>query len=136
MTKVPPSPSQLRGELATFTGSEVFYRHTFSRQVIYTEGIRFLAEVAGAYWLLDELAFSYMSEQMREACAADPRLRSMQFWTLHVTNSQGELTMRADADVEPAITKLISFTDFPLETIDIWAAYNGEFWTLYLPSEH
>ena len=44
--------------LAQFTGSTNFYRHRLVREVLYTEGVEYLAETAGAYWLLDEIAFA------------------------------------------------------------------------------
>jgi hypothetical protein len=37
---------------------------------------------------------------------------------------------------QPFYTRLIPFTDFPLDYADIWAGFDGERWTLYLPSEH
>ena len=39
--------------LAQFTGSTHFYRHGLVREVLYTEGVEYVAETAGAYWLLD-----------------------------------------------------------------------------------
>ena len=39
--------------LAQFTGSERFYRHALVRDVIYTEGVRYVADTVGAYWLID-----------------------------------------------------------------------------------
>ena len=41
-----------------FTGTEVWYRHSLIRKILYTEGIQYPAEKAGAYWLIDEIAFS------------------------------------------------------------------------------
>ena len=37
--------------LAQFTGSERFYRHAMFRNVIYTEGAKYVADRVGAYWL-------------------------------------------------------------------------------------
>lgn len=130
------TPSQLREELAHFHGSEVFYRHPLVRSVVYTEGVRYLAEKAEAFWLIDAIASYFGSPVMHDAIAADDRLAGMQFWTLSVTGSEAELSMVADVGEPPFICQPIGFTDFPLEEIDLWAGFNGEFWTLYLPSEH
>lgn len=130
------TPSSLLVQLRHFTGSERFYRHPLNRQVVFTEGVRFLAEQAEAFWLIDAIASYFGSPEMRAAMSADPRLNSMQFWTLIVTDGRGELAMEADAGEPAAITQDVPFTDFPLDRIDIWAGFNGEFWTLYLPSEH
>lgn len=130
------TPSSLLVQLRHFTGSERFYRHLLNRQVVFTEGVRFLAEQAEAFWLIDAIASYFGSPEMRAAMSSDPRLNSMQFWTLTVTDGRGELEMEADADEPAAITQDVPFTDFPLDRIDIWAGYSGESWTLYLPSEH
>jgi len=37
---------------------------------------------------------------------------------------------------DQSITATVPFTDFPLEAIDLWVGYDGQYYTLYLPSEH
>ena len=44
--------------LAQFTGSQNFYRHSLVREVLYTEGVEYVADAAGAHWLLDEIALA------------------------------------------------------------------------------
>jgi hypothetical protein len=74
---------------------------------------------------------------MKRAIAADERLAWMQFWRLSLDGHGGALlSMRADSGEPELITQVIPFTDFPLERVDIWAGFDGEHWTLYLPSEH
>ncbi len=43
-------------DLAQFTGTEQWYRHSINRTVLYTDGVRYVAEHGQAYWLLDEIA--------------------------------------------------------------------------------
>lgn len=43
-------------DLDQFTGSENWHRHWCNRHVTYTDGAKYLADNAGAYWLLDEIA--------------------------------------------------------------------------------
>lgn len=38
------------------TGSETLYRHALNRNLLYTDGVRFLAETCGSWWLLDFVA--------------------------------------------------------------------------------
>lgn len=124
-------------DLRQFTGSLERFRHPLNRGVIYTPGVQFLAEQAGAYWLLDVIASYAGSPEMARAIAADDRLADMQFWRLDVHESGGATVVcRADSGEEPAIRQDIPFTDFPLDHADVWAAFDGRFWTLYLPSEH
>jgi hypothetical protein len=47
-----------RDDLIQFTGSEHWYRHTMVRDVLYTDGVKYVAETADAYWLIDEIAFA------------------------------------------------------------------------------
>ncbi|MFI4854690.1 MAG: DUF6876 family protein [Phycisphaerales bacterium JB065] len=129
----PLTPSDLR----RFTGSLERFRHPLNRRVIYTPGVRYLAEQAGAYWLLDIIASYLGSPEMTRAISDDPRLGSLQFWRLDVHPEGGATVLcRADSGEESAIRQDIAFTDFPLDYVDVWVGFDGEHWTLYLPSEH
>ena len=124
-------------DLLRFTGSLERYRHPFNRRVIYTPGVQFLAEKAGAYWLIDAIASYFGSSEMRKAMVEADRLSCLQFWRLEVAEDRSaRLICRADSGEKPAITQEISFTDFPLGHIEIWSGFDGTWWTLYLPSEH
>ena len=123
-------------DLHQFSGDLERTRHPLARRVIYTPGVRFVAEQGGAYWLIDELAFTITGGEIQRAGRSDPRILEMHFWRLDVKDTSATLTARADCDVEPFYSKEIPFTDFPLDQIDIWAAFDGKYWTLYLPSEH
>ncbi len=124
-------------DLDQFCGDDVRYRHPLNRKVIYTPGVKHVAEAAEAYWLIDAITFWMTSQDYLHATAYDERLCYMVFWTLDVKDDQSAmLTGRADGDAKPAFTQSIPFTDFPLSTIDIWAATDGQHWTLYLPSGH
>ena len=45
-----------KSDLAQFTGSEQWYRHGLVRSILFTDGAKYVADKAGAYWLLDEIA--------------------------------------------------------------------------------
>lgn len=45
MSKPPLDPNVL----AQFTGSERFYRHAMVRDVVFTEGIKYVADIVGAH---------------------------------------------------------------------------------------
>ena len=117
--------------------SDTRYRHSLCRRVLYTEGVRQLAIENEAYWLLDLVATHLVSRQYREAARQDPRLAQMSFWRLPVAEDRSAvLTARADAGVVPCITREIPWTDFPLDSAEVWAAREGEVWVVYLPEEH
>ena len=50
-TETDPRVEELENGLAQFYGGDELYRHQFG--IRYTSGVRFLAEKAGAYWLID-----------------------------------------------------------------------------------
>lgn len=124
-------------DLRQFTGDLNRFRHPLARGVIYTPGVQFLADRAGAYWLIDEIALAIAGGEVAKAGRQDERVLSLHFWRLDVRGDQSaELTARADSDVPPFVIRQIPWTDFPLAHVDVWAGYDGTHWTLYLPSEH
>jgi hypothetical protein len=123
-------------DLNQFTGDLQRYKHPLNPKVIYTPGVQYIAEKGHAYWLIDAIASYFGSEVMNQAQREDARLQYMQFWRLDVTCQAAVLTANADAGEQPFIRQEIPYTDFPLDHIEIWAGYDGDCWTLYLPSEH
>jgi len=115
-------------DLKQFTGSEQFYRHGLSRNHMYTEGVQFLAERAQAYWLLDKIALHGSSKISRER---------FQVWKLTV-NPDGSATITTeDGNNNVLRTEKLSFTDFPLREISLWAVRNElNGFTIMLPSEY
>jgi hypothetical protein len=49
-------------ELEQFTGTEQWYRHYLNPNVLFTDGAKHLAERAGAFWLVDEIAIAQRFE--------------------------------------------------------------------------
>ncbi len=130
-------PRLTLADLQQFTGDTKRYRHSLNRRVIYTPGVQHLAEHGEAYWLLDAIASYFGGWKMERAMVQDDRLQTLQFWRLKVRDDcSAVLTMRADSGVNPAIVQDVPFTDFSLDTVEIWAGFDGMYWVLYLPSEH
>jgi hypothetical protein len=111
-------------DLRQFTGSTYWYRHGLVRSVVYTEGVQFMAEKAGAYWLIDEIAIAQAFEQRVKA-------EEFQVWKLNVINSTATLSCE-DGNGRAVFSKHIDFTDFPLDAIELWVEAN----VILLPSEH
>ena len=115
---------QLRTELRYFTGSETFYRNPLFPLYLYTEGIKHLAEEAGAYWLLDHIFAHQNSALLKE--------QRFQTWKLWVTEDhKAQITVTDGNDRELEFFR-IEFTDFPLKSITLWLVDQ----TLLLPSEY
>ena len=124
-------------DLSQFTGGLERYQTWSNKNVIYTEGVEYLAKHGEAFWLIDCITSYFGTGSMRNAMEQDDRLNWLQFWRLEIHDDHSAtVTARADTGVEPFVTQHIEFTDFPLDSIDIWAGFDGTRWTLYLPSEH
>ena len=107
-----------------------FYAH-WTKRLIYTEGVRQLAEEQGAYWLIDAIASYQPGIERRDA-----RLRDFQLWNLKVKDSKAKLECWADTGPgERAVVKqFIEFTDFPEGELKLYLE-RGERMTLMLPEE-
>lgn len=128
---------ELQDELQHFTDDLERWRHPLYRKLIYTPGIRHLAERAGAYWLIDAIASWLSSRQFRAAVQHDTRIGDIHFWKLAVADDRSAvLTAVADSGEKPFIHQAIEFTDFPLAAIDLYCAFDGSHWTMMLPNEY
>jgi prepilin-type processing-associated H-X9-DG protein len=111
-------------DLRQFTGSDQWYRHGLNRNVLFTDGAKFVADQGGAYWLLDEIA---LAQRYEKAVAAN----EFQVWTLTVNADRAARLVCEDGNGNTVFAKRIEYTDFPAERITLWFE-NG---TIYLPSE-
>ena len=53
--------------MAQFTGSDTFYRYGLAGVVLFTEGVKYVADTAGAYWLLDLTGIKIVYEPVARA---------------------------------------------------------------------
>lgn len=111
-------------DLCQFTGTEHWYRHPFNRHILYTDGVKYVADTAGAYWLIDEITFA----QMKTKIAAQP----FQHWKLTVKPDATATLICEDGNEHVVYTKKLSFTDFPLAEISFFFTDN----VILLPSEY
>lgn len=92
-------------------GSENRYRHHFNRAFIFTEGMKAVADEAGAYWLIDEMALVLAPVYAKAWLAEAASIGIVDF---HVTEAGvGRLTLSLADDQPPAVDKTIDQTDFP-----------------------
>jgi uncharacterized protein DUF6876 len=118
-------------DLKQFTGTDVWYRHGLYRKVSYTEGVKYMADHAGAYWLIDEIALTQLSEKK-------VREEPMQFWKLQKdAKGHGALLTCEDGGKDGNSSRIvykkkIEYTDFPLFSITLWFTDS----VILLPSEY
>lgn len=124
MAEAQLQPSDLR----QFTGGDQWYRHNLARKVVYTEGVKFLADRAGAHWLVDKIAIMNQFE---------PKLKGEKFqvWKLRLVPGTNKATLTCeDGNAKVLLKEDLDFTDFPFDT-DLWVEV-GEQPCILLPSEH
>lgn len=107
-----------------FTGTERYYR--LNRKCLLTDGAKYLAEGAGAFWLMDAAA-SYLLELGTDDWFVQVVLK--------VTGSSAVLTLE-DGNGGIRARQAIPYTDFPIPRYTLYACWNGSDWVLMLPSEY
>ena len=123
--------NKLEENLRQFTGTEKYYSNSVY-PFRYTEGIRYLADHAGAYWLLDAIS----SWQGNPIIKSNFDLSLIQFWKLKV-NSDKSAVLICERDLDdPVITQRIPFTDFPLLEVTLYLCDMKSQGVLLLPSEY
>jgi len=116
---------ELKAALAKFTRIRHLYRH-WSGAFHYTDGVAFLAENAGAEWLLDHIAAH--QKHVRK----DSDLRDLQIWALRVTGSlKAEITCSRTKKDVAFREEMQLFSPFPLDEVTLYL----EDETLLLSSE-
>ncbi len=107
-------------DLAQFTGTTRYFKH-WTGKIVYTDGVQYLAERAGAYWLIDLIA-SYQPLKIEFQC-----------WTLKVDDQGGYCAICKDRDNMILLKQKFEYTDFPehLMPFDLYVQNT----VLYLPSE-
>ena len=114
--------------LAQFTGTENWYRYSLGRQFLYTDGVKYVAEEAGAYWLIDAI----ISHQYDPRIKSNQGIQEFQLWNLEVQEDCSAILICEDGNNIKILTQKIPFTDFPLPKIKFYLKDN----ILLLPSEY
>ena len=99
--------------LRQFTGTEQWHRHGLVRTVLFTDGAKYVADTAGAYWLLDEIALAQRGNKRVSA-------EEFQLWKLRVHPDQTATLTCEDGNGNAVFSKAIAYTDFPLEEITFY----------------
>lgn len=123
----PIDPKQLAHNLGLFSGTQTYTRHWCGAEIYLTDGARYLAEKAEAFWLMDIIA------------SAHPYYKHDEFVVVEMvrTGESAVLTIAHAEGATPYYTQHIPYTDFPLERVKLYAAL-GEGWryVVMLPGEH
>lgn len=125
--------AQLEEQLPHFTGTEQWYKfNMLFRNMLLTDGTQFLAEKAGAYWLM-ELIGSHQT---------NPKVRREMFqnWTLKLNDKGGCRITCDDGNGNVLCRQDVPYTDFPMDIklYCIWSVdeVNKPYAVILLPSEY
>ena len=110
-------------QLSHFTGTERYYR--ISRRHLLTDGTKHLAEKGEGFWMMDAIA-SHLCEIGTEDWFVLLRVK--------VTDGRAVMVYEDGNDKEHARQE-IPYTDFPLDSITLYACWDQENWVIMLPSE-
>lgn len=114
--------ARLRADLGAFIGTEQWQRHALNRNLLLTDGVRYFADQAGAWWLLDIVATEIFRLQV-----AHPFL----LITFDVRDGQADIRASDGNDIV-LFKRHIHFTDAPA---GLWRFYLTDN-VLLLPSEY
>lgn len=110
-------------EFGEFIGTTKYYRH-FTNLLVFTDGVKAMADRYGAYWLIDVVASYQTKPAVRE--------KPFQIWEITSRDRKAVVTMKED-DGKPAfVMQEIEFTDFLEGTLKMYLT-DG---VLLLPSEY
>ena len=110
--------------MSRFTGTSAYYR--ISRRHLLTDGTKHLAEKAACFWMMDAIA-SHLSEIGTEDW----------FVLVRVSVTEGRAVMvYEDGNDKEHARQEISYTDFPLDSVTLYACWDQENWVIMMPSEY
>ena len=121
-------PDKSLADLGHYTGTENWHR--YMGRYLVTDGVKYVADNAGAYWLLDVVFSHQLTPEVRR--------EEFQVWTLTVDLAkQTGVVVATDGGKGGRKPKEIArqeipYTDFPRAEMVFWL----EGGTLILPSEH
>lgn len=103
---------EIENQLGNFYGTQAYHRWSglFPSYVL-TDGAKFLADAAGAYWLMDAIA-SWQTNR-------DVRKEGFQKWTLTAKKATATLICN-DGNGHNIVGQKIGYTDFPLDEIVLY----------------
>jgi hypothetical protein len=103
---------EIKDVLKTFHGTRDYYVNTLYSRDVHTDGVHWLADACGAFWLIDAIQSHQMYLPVRQ--------QDFQLWTLTVENRVATLICTNGNDNSPVLAQqVIPYTDFPLDKIQL-----------------
>ncbi len=107
---------KLEADLPQFSGTESYFNLPYpwlKSRFLLTDGAKYLAETAQAFWLMDAIA----SYQNTKKVASEP----FQVWKLTVNDKREAVLICTDGNEHVLARQEIPYTTFPLDEITLYA---------------
>ena len=111
--------------MSQFTGTAQYWR--VARQFAITDGVKYLAETAACFWLIDA-AISHLLEIGTADWFVLGAHRSVWLESSSMIYEDGNGLERA--------RQAIPYTDLQLPSVNLYAVWDSERWVIMLPSEY
>jgi len=112
-------------DLAQFTGTEAYHHfNILAPNVLLTDGGKYLADKAGAYWLMDVIA-SYLPK-VDDTFAVAKLAKDGEAWEFRLE----------DGNDNAHATQTILYSDFPFDEMTLFVVRQDDLWIVMLPSEY
>ena len=121
----PTTPDELHQHLAHFSGTERYHRT--HPGLLATDGAKYLADQAEAYWLLD-IIWSVLPKIADEFAVLELSVQDNRRAAVVIHDGREPQTSYHEQS--------ISRTDFPLEQVKLYIQQNGHERVVMLPSEY
>lgn len=122
--------TELKQALSGFHGTEKWHRWSIlAPKCLLTDGAKYLADHAGAYWLMDIIA-SWQRRLIQNE-------EYFQVWQIKTTDGSAVLTC-SDGNYNQLVHQDIPSTDFPLVSCKLYASFDfdGDYTIIFLPTEY
>ena len=121
----PTTPAELHQHLAHFSGTEHYHRT--HPGLLATDGAKYLADEAGAYWLLD-IIWSVLPKVTDEFAVLELSVQDNRRAAVVIHDGREPQTSYHEQS--------IPWTDFPLEQIKLYLQQNGQERVVMLMGEY
>lgn len=115
--------NELETQMQQCTGTTQYHKLTLM-PLLATDGVKMVADKAGAFWLVDAIASYQQRPKIKEL--------AIQFWTLEVKDTKAELYCVQDSGRPKIVSQKIEYTDFPEGSWNFYVQ-NG---VMMLPQEY
>ena len=94
-------------ELRQFSGTEYWYKHLSG--YLYTDGVLYVAQEGGAFWLIDKILFTTRAKNSLQEFGA---------WKFEVNEDKSAILVCEDGNYHELYREKIEWTDFPLNCLN------------------